>query len=132
MDQEEDVATWEGEIQDLEGKLMELRQEMDGVKESIKEKAVVLTAQNDKLEDHDIKVQEIMSRIQEMRAKLKVCVYICECIICTVYVHVYVCIHMYMYVHVYLCMYMSMYVCTCVFVYVHVYVCMYMCICVCM
>ena len=70
-DQEEDIATWEGIIRELEENLGGLRQSFSEVKETMTSNLQLLK-EEDVLQSHEDKVKEVTSRVNDVRRRLKV------------------------------------------------------------
>ena len=71
-DQEEDIATWEGIIRELEEKLGGLRQSFSEVKEKMTSNLQLLKEEDVVLQSHEDKVKEVTSRVNDVRRRLKV------------------------------------------------------------
>lgn len=69
----EDIATWEGIIRDLEGKLADKREHLNKITNEMKTNNELYRKHEKLLEDHDDKVREVSKKLQETRVKIKVC-----------------------------------------------------------
>ncbi len=72
--QEEDIATWEGVIKELEDKLIERNGDLSLIKEEMMKDLSLLRSVDDRLLQHDDKVKDVADRLQETRKEFKVIV----------------------------------------------------------
>ena len=71
-DQEEDIATWEGIIKELENKLNEQKRDFLVIKEEMSKKLVLLRSEDETLLKHEDKVKQVAERLQGSRREFKV------------------------------------------------------------
>ena len=108
-EQEEDIATWEGIIRELEEKVAERRLAFNGVKERMSQSLQLLRGQDQLVAEHEEVIKGVTSRLQEVRRKIRVsailpllmcvctCIYcVCFCV-CITYRYLFMCVCSYIY-----------------------------------
>lgn len=71
-DQEEDIATWEGVVRDLDEKLVGCRKEFNTVKAEMSANIQRLKEREQLEQEHEQHVQSIARKLQDVRRRIKV------------------------------------------------------------